>query len=129
MNPSPIKNYLGRTPEGWIELPPEMLLPGPLGPDYTCSFFSPEMGIQLLCTIRPTPVEPQEPMIHASLGIFSTVCPDSPERIAERIVLEAGNILWDFFPTRTFCRLPDDPRLPTMKHFFHLFQWGEVTES
>lgn len=50
--------------------------------------------------------------VHVSLG-GSTF--DS-----EKVLSEAGQILSDFFGDLVFARMPDDPRNPHLKHFFHL---------
>lgn len=116
----PISVYCKQDVHGWAKLSMEFCLPKPGQEDFTCSFLSESLGLQLLATIENLGSLQQ---IHVSIAPVKYYRPElSDVEFVQEIQSKAGNIIESFFGDLVFCRAPDDQRRLTVKHFFHIIE-------
>lgn len=116
----PISVYCKQEVQGWAKLPVFMNLVFPGMEDYSCSFLNDRDGYHLLASVKDLGSLQQ---IHISLAPIMYYRPDkTEEEMVEEIVHNAGDIIEKFFGDLQFCRAPDDPRRPCVKHFFHIIE-------
>lgn len=116
----PISVYCKQDVHGWAKLPMEFCLPKPGQEDFTCSFMSESLGLQLLATIEDLGSLQQ---IRVSIAPVKYYRPElSDADFLREIQSKAGNIIESFFGDLVFCRAPDDQRRPIVKHFFHILE-------
>lgn len=114
----PITTYCKQQVEGWNPLPAmNSMFPEQL------NFINDKEGIQLMTSIKDYGVLQ---VIHVSIGQVRTLRPDlTEEQLAENIRERTPHIINDFFGHRGFAMQPDDPRRPTVKHYFSILEVGE----
>ena len=116
----PISVYCKQDLYGWVKLPIKFCFPKPGQEDFTCSFLNESLGFQLLATIEDLGSLQQ---IRVSIGPIKYYRPElSDEEFVREIQSKAGDIIESFFGDLGFCRAPDDPRMPIIKHFFHILE-------
>lgn len=100
-----------------------MSFPPPGQEEYTCAYFNQSEGIQMIASIRDTGALQ---LIHVSIGQINFFRPDLTEsELYEYTLDQAPDILDLFFPGRGFARQPDDPRKPTLHHYFSIIEEGD----
>lgn len=111
----PIAAYCKQEVHGWNKLPQLVpSLPGEEG--YTCSFLNDVLGLHMLASVKDVGVMQ---VIHLSLApVKSFDHGMSNEDWNQRIFANMADIAESFFPGRQFARQPDDPRRPSVIHYF-----------
>ena len=109
----PILSYCNTMLEGWEQVPDELIYPGPEGRGYTTAFWN-KKGLHVLCSVKEFPVD----HIHVSIGIMMSMAQGKTEaQLIEEGILDAPEILEDLFGDRQFVKMPNDDRMPSMRHY------------
>lgn len=110
-----IADYCKQEVPGWTKLPVEFCFARQGEEHLTCSFMSQD-GIQIIASIRDYG---KLKVLHASIGEVRSLRPElNEDEMAEFIEIETPRVLQTFFGNRGFAQQPDDPRRPTVKHWF-----------
>lgn len=119
----PISHYCHHLDAAWVPLPDELNFAAPGNEDYTAAYLNQTEGLQMIASVKDLGAYR---VIHVSIGQINFCRPDLNEQeLYEHSLSEAAVILELFFPGRGFARAPDDPRKPTLHHYFSIIEEGD----
>jgi hypothetical protein len=96
--------------------------------EYFRSFGNRSLGIQM--TVDTLRVLNDKVILHVSMApIFSLREDITKEALIEEISEKASNILVSFFGDLKFERMPDDPKSPHVRHYYHYIAMNPFSEN